>query len=122
MKTSLVELNSGQPWHLSCTVEQVGRDFLCHIHGGDWHVGAVALAQRDDDRLATGCLVVGIHKEEAIALYAAERLGAVCGTSVVCIAGIHFDGITKSEIAAISHTANSLADEAAGQLMGELRG
>lgn len=116
MRTKIVELESGAPWHLSCTVERVGRDLVCHVHGGDWHVGAVALAQLDGPEVSSNCLVVGIHKERVIAVHAASRLCEATGSSVVCVAGIHFDNLTKPEIADISRAASELADRAASEL------
>jgi hypothetical protein len=89
---------------------------VCHIHGGDWHVGAVALSQWRDDRAETGCLIVGIHKEEDIAVHAASYLCTAMRCSAVCIAGIHFDGITKNDIQDISRAANELAARAARHL------
>ncbi len=108
--------DSDAPWRISCTVTQVGRDYVCHIHGGDWHVGAVALSQWRDDRAETACLIVGIHKEEDIAVHAASYLCSVTRRSAVCIAGIHFDGITKNDIQDISRAASELAARAARHL------
>ncbi len=115
-KTPVFNAASGPPWDISCTVEQVGSDYVCHIHGGDWHVGAVALAQWRDDRAEAECLIVGIHKEKDIAVYAATQLCSATRRSAVCIAGIHFDGITKDDIQDISSAANQLAAHAARRL------
>jgi len=98
----LVELTSGPPWHLSCTVESIGPDGLCRIHGGDAHVGAVVLARG--------------HKEEPIATHAALVLCRARRWSVVCVAGIHFDEINRAQIEEISRTANELANRTAGAL------
>ena len=108
--------DSGKPWRISCTVTQVGRDYVCQIYGGEWHVGAVALSQWRDDRAETASLIVGIHKEEDIAVHAASFLCSATCRSVVCIAGIHFAGITKDDIQDISRAANELATRAARHL------
>jgi hypothetical protein len=112
----LFEGDSGPPWGLSCTVQRVGDDTICRIHGGDWHVGVVALAQWRDDGPQVDCLVVGPHKERAIAEHAADALCRATERPVVCIAGIHFDGISKGDIAVISRDANRLAERAAQHL------
>jgi len=112
----LVELTSGPPWHLSCTVESIGPDGLCRIHGGDAHVGAVVLAQWVDGRAVARPLVVRGHKEEPIATHAALVLCRARRWSVVCVAGIHFDEINRAQIEEISRTANELANRTAGAL------
>jgi hypothetical protein len=116
LNTALFDLSSGAPWHLSCAVERVGNDYWCHLHGGDWHLGAVALAQWGQDGVTTACLTVEGHREEAIAVHAAHRLCTAAGGNVVCVAGIHYDGINRSEIDDISRSANELASEAAKRL------
>ena len=120
-KPPVFDADSGAPWHISCTVNQVGSDYVCHIHGGDRHVGAVALSQWRGDRADTACLIVGIHKEEEIAVYAASQLCSATRRSAVCIAGIHFDGITKDDIQDISRAANELAARAAKRLTSRYR-
>ena len=79
-------------------------------------MGAVALAQWRDDRADAECLIVGIHKEKDIAVYAASQLCSATRRSAVCIAGIHFDGITKDDIQDISRAATELAAHAASRL------
>jgi hypothetical protein len=116
LSEALFQLRSGAPWHLSCAVAQIGKDYRCDIHGGDAHVGAVAMAQWGRDGVTTECLAIHGHKEEAIAVHAAHQLCAAGGGNVVCVAGIHYDGITKPEIEDISRTANELANEAAKRL------
>jgi hypothetical protein len=112
----IVSLDSGDPWHLSLVVERVGPDYLCRIHGGDRHIGAFALAQWKSGRAVTDCLVVGRHKERAIAVFAADELCRATHRSVGCVAGIHFDSITKSEIDEICRAARELSIRAATPL------
>ena len=45
-----LELRSDDSWNLVCSIETVGPDLLCRIHGGDKHIGAVALAEWKDRR------------------------------------------------------------------------
>ncbi|MCP4202532.1 MAG: hypothetical protein GY769_11430 [bacterium] len=71
-----IRLSSGLPWHLEFDVERIGNDYLCRIHGGDRHIGAVALSQVRSGRVVTECLTVARHKERDIAADAAHSLCA----------------------------------------------
>lgn len=104
---------SGPPWHLSCSVKQVGADYVCFLHGGDWHVGAVALSQHGSGRAITRSLVVGGHKEEEMAIEASHRLCRAGHSSVVVIAGIHFESLDKQEIEEITSSISRLTARAA---------
>jgi hypothetical protein len=112
----LIRLTSGDPWRIALSVSQVGPDFLCRIHGGDRHIGAVALSEWAADRPSTGCLSATGHKEQAIATDAAHRLCAATRRTVTCVAGIHFDALTRAEIDEISEAAYDLTARAAREL------
>jgi 2-iminoacetate synthase len=101
---------------LQLTVEPAGRDLLCRVHGGDAHVGSVALSEWHDGRAHTRCLSAEGHREEAIARHAAHTLCAAARRTVVCVAGIHFDGVSRPEIEALSADAYGLARAAAARL------
>lgn len=111
-----LRLTSEGPHALSLAVESAGRDLLCLVHGGDSHVGSVALSEWRDGRAYTRCLSAEGHREEAIARHAAHTLCAAAHRNVACVAGIHFDAISPAEIEAISAAAYSLARQAAGPL------
>jgi len=120
-----LRLTSDGPHVLSFKVERAGRDLLCHVRGGDTHVGSLALSEWRDGRARTRCLSAEGHREEAIARHAAHTLCAAARCSVACVAGIHFDAASPSEIEAISADAYSLARRAAetmrdGRLRAEL--
>ena len=102
---SPIRLNSGPPWHISTTVKQVGCDYICHLHGGDRHIGAVALSQWQDGRANASILTVASHKEGGLAIQCAHMLCKASQRSVVCVAGLHYDAVTKKEIAEILETA-----------------
>ena len=93
--------------------EAIGPDLLCRIHGGDTHVGAVALSEWQDGWAATDCLVAAGHREDKIAIHNAHQLCGASRRRVVCLCGIHFDGINKTEIDEISQSAFALARNAA---------
>lgn len=111
-----LRLDSDGPHALSFTVDRAGRDLLCRVHGGDAHVGSVALSEWRDGRVHTRCMSSEGHREEAIARHAAHTLCAAARCNVACVAGIHFDAISPAEIEAISAAAYSLARQAAGPL------
>ena len=73
-------------------------DYLCRIHGGDCHIGAVALAQWRSGRVTTQYLTVSGHEERGIVVYAAHKLGMASRRNVSCIGGIHFDVLTRAQI------------------------
>ena len=111
-----LQLNSDGPHALSFTVDRAGRDLLCLVHGGDSHVGSVALSEWRDGRAHTRCLSAEGHREEAIARHAAHTLCAAAHCNVACVAGIHFDAVSSAEIDTISAAAYALARQGAGIL------
>jgi 2-iminoacetate synthase len=104
---------------LSFTVEGAGDDLLCRVHGGEAHVGSLALSEWRDGRAHTRCLSAEGHREEAIARHAAHTLCAAARRNVACVAGIHFEGVSRAEIEAISADAYSLARQAGATIRDE---
>jgi len=89
-----------------------------HIGGGDAHVGAAALAGRTaGGKPYAETLCVAPHKEDRLALAAAEKLHAATGVNVCVTAGIHIDRITPTEISEVTRN----ADAALARLANELR-
>jgi 2-iminoacetate synthase len=113
---SETRLGSGPPWHLECDVERIGADYLCRIHGGDRHIGAVAVSQWGSGRATTEGHAAAGHKERPLALYAAHALCTASHRSVTCIAGIHFDALTRVQIDEIVRAAQGLVRQAARRL------
>jgi len=111
-----MKLSSGPPWNLHCDVEPVGGDYLCRIHGGDRHIGAVALSEWRSNRATTECLTASGHKEKGIATHAAHVLCSASRRRVSCVAGIHFDSLTRLDIETIVQTAHALTRQAAEHL------
>ena len=86
------------------SLEARGRDWVLTIGGGDTHVGAVAVVGalgQQGRHLHESLEVVPGHKEGPLALAAARKLAAATGRTCVCIAGIHQDDATASEIRGI---------------------
>ena len=111
-----IRLSSGPPWRLEYDVESIGTDYLCRIHGGDRHIGAVALSEWNSDRATTECLTASGHKEQGIAAHAAHSLCAASRRRVSCMAGIHFDSLSRIEIETIVQAVHALTRQAAEQL------
>lgn len=107
-----IRLTSDGPHSVTVTVERAGRDLLCMVHGGEEHVGSVALSEWREGRAHTRALSGEGHREEAIARHAAHTLCAAARRSVACVAGIHFDGISRGDIESISSAAYALARRA----------
>lgn len=98
---------------LTLRVLPLGRDLQAFLHGGEWHVGATALAAPDG---ATQLCELAAHREGPLAAMVARRLAVALGCAVGVSAGIHFPGITRAEIAAVERLAERLAGEALGAL------
>ena len=79
------------------------------------------MAHPQAGRIVTDCLTVAGHREGEIAIHAARSLCEATHRSVCCIAGIHFEGVSKVEIQQIVRAARSLTEEVAGELGRRLR-
>jgi 2-iminoacetate synthase len=111
-----MRLFSGPPWHLECHVQQIGDDHLCTIHGGDGHIGAVALSEWSGEKATTRCLTASGHRERGVAVHAAHTLCGVTRSRVSCIAGIHYESPSRDDIAEIVQAAHELTRRAAMRL------
>jgi 2-iminoacetate synthase len=111
-----MRLHSGSSWHLECHVRPIGGDYLCTIHGGDEHIGAVALSEWTDGKATTRCLTASGHRERGVAMHAAHRLCTVTHSRVSCIAGIHYESPSHDDIAEIVQAAHELTRRAATRL------
>ena len=90
-----------------------GRDVLAILTGGAGHAGAVALAAPGETTLVCERPA---HREGALAALVAERLSAALGCAVSVASGIHFEAITRQEIAAVEALAVRLVDECLSSL------
>ncbi len=97
-------------------VQRVGDDYLCRIHGGDRHIGAVALSQWRSGRATTECLTASGHKERGIAAHAAHTLCTATRHRVSCIAGVHYDSLSRTQIEEIVQIAHELTRQVAREL------
>jgi hypothetical protein len=91
------------------TIERVGPDLVCRLHGGAEHVGAVALGWWDGTTVRVSQLAAGSHKEGPLAVSVAEQLCRASRANVTCVAGIHYDGLSSAQIEAICEEAYALS-------------
>ncbi len=115
-QSECINLCSGAPWNISLVVERIGTDLLCRIHGGVEHVGAVAVGHWDGSQAHVEMLAVGRHKEGALVATAAHKLSRASKTTVVCVAGIHYDEIEKNQIDEILGEVDTLTADAVREL------
>lgn len=111
------ELSEGEgKFQVLAKVFELGPDCLVILWGGTRpHVGAVGMAQvraslRDPNQLAATSSVftfVG-HKEDVVAKYMSEELAKKLGRNTIVAAGIHWDGLTDSDIKAITELCQSI--------------
>ncbi len=85
-----------------------GRDLHAMLTGGDGHAGATALAAPGEATLVSERAG---HREGALAGLVAGRLSAGLGCAVSVSCGIHFEAITRQEIAAVEKLAARLVEE-----------
>ena len=113
---SQLEVGTGRT-RVRLTWRRHGKNLHVHIGGGGDHIGVVALAGRaDDGEPYAQTLRIPPHKEDRLALAAAEKLHAATGVSVCVTAGIHLEGITRAEIAEITQNAEVGIQQLAGML------
>ena len=95
-------------------VHRCGNDLALSVCGGSLHhVGAVALAQPEDDpvRQATVSVLCAYgHRDDEVARRVAKKLAGKLHCTVCASAGIHIDDASLEEITAIVHACDELAD------------
>ena len=84
-----------------------GGDCLVSVTGGDApHIGAAALCADGEIRR----LDRNGHREGELAAELAERAASKLGCCVCAVCGIHFDGISRAEIASVVAAGRDMAD------------
>jgi hypothetical protein len=96
---------------LEVRVIRAGGDAQCLLCGGEAHIGAVALAWSDGGGWRSRLLRLPGHREDEIALRMARTLAQSLGRAVCVGAGIHFDDITREEIAVVENLADELTEK-----------
>lgn len=96
----------------------IGKDLLICLQGGERpHIGCTVQAVphpsidgSDGVHASSSVLNLPGHRDEVPCRKLAERLCRAFGTVVVCMGGIHIDGITAEQIAEILEAADRLGD------------
>ena len=104
---------------VECRVLEMGNDLVVTLQGGDaGHVGSTAMALPRESLTGTGRSATTStlnrmgHKDDFLANPLAHALAARLDCAVVCVAGVHVDGATSAQIAAIQ----GVVDEAAQRI------
>jgi DNA-binding IclR family transcriptional regulator len=91
-------------------LERDGRDYVGILTGGAAHVGAGALAWRDQSGAVRARTIVRPgHREGGVARFMAVAVCDGSGRSCLVVAGIHLDRIRRSEIETILRNVRDLA-------------
>ena len=105
-------------YDLEALVQQIGRDLLVAIWGGEKpHIGAIAVAQprpslKDPAVTSATASVICLlgHKEDLLTKAVAETLAAALNTVVTVTAGIHWDNLTEPMIQKVIRHSQILVD------------
>lgn len=104
---------------VAITATPIGGDLLVAITGGRAHIGATAVGIRTGGPATASVITTPAHREDRVAAPAAEKLAKRLDRTVVVVAGIHYDGITKEEIEATLKLCDGLVEALAAELCGE---
>ena len=99
-------------------ISRIGDDYHIMVRGGREHIGCTVLAVprpslTGDGSISSTASVLNVtgHKDEQICRYLAESLCARKNAVVVCTGGVHFDNITRRQIAEVMEAARQIAAE-----------
>ncbi|WP_052339311.1 hypothetical protein [Gorillibacterium massiliense] len=98
------------PFQIQVRAEQVGRDYLFIVTGGEAHIGAVATAYLNGEGATTILSVVPGHREDQLVQELAERACLTLSCTATVVAGIHIEKATKEEIKLAVQTARNEMD------------
>ena len=116
-----ISLNAGKGrTKVSLSARWIGKDLIIYLFNGQGHLGAVAMADfcREEKRASSSVITRLGHRDDAIAVGAAQQLCRKLKRPVCTIAGIHLDAISQDEIAEIVRNCGLLVERLAGQLTG----
>lgn len=86
------------PLNIHMATSSMGNDWVFQISGGRAHIGAVAIAYPDGDRIHSESLSVPGHREEQLATEMARYAANELKQTVTVLMGIHVDHATKKDI------------------------
>ena len=100
---------------LELRVQHLGRDLQVILSGGAAHLGAEALAAPDKATEKPLFIMPG-PREDQLAPPKAPRMADVLKCVVCVSAGIHYDDISREEIAAVEDMADALTERCLADL------
>lgn len=110
---AIISLNRGNPEEENQVVMdlfRLGRDFLLVIGGGDSHIGALAVS--DKNRGSENFQYELIHHKEALVVEMAMKiLKDLLPGELLVVGGIHYNGISKEKIKEIVTHCQILLEE-----------
>lgn len=89
------------------TLYTMGRDYLLVVSGGETHIGALGCSENVRGAAPHFFTLVG-HREDAIVKQAVTRLSGIIKGELLVVCGIHYDQITREQIAAINSHSDML--------------
>ena len=95
---------------VSMSVNRIGEDLVVCLFNDAGHIGAVAVADynEQDNQVSVSVITRFGHREDALASDAARSICKAVRRPVCVIAGIHLDDITKEEISKILENCEKL--------------
>ena len=94
---------------ITAVLHRVGEDCAVVVAGGQKeHVGAVSLCSEEGE---TQTLVFPGHKEQFITGPWCDRIHAITGGAVSVAAGVHYDNLSKEEIAQVMAVTEELLEQ-----------
>ncbi|MDI6895789.1 hypothetical protein [Methanocella conradii] len=112
----LVKSNSAGRISVDLKAVEVGDGLLVVITGGNAHIGAAAVGINYGAMATSSVITVPGHREDRVVKDAAEKLAKELGRTVVVVAGIHYDKMSKEEICDALRLSGELVDALAGEL------
>jgi hypothetical protein len=91
----------------------LGNDIVIFLYNDNAHIGAVAVAEYDDDsrRTSTSLITRRGHKDDVVAQRVAYLVAKSTKKPACVIAGIHVDDITETEINEIIGNVENLTNK-----------
>lgn len=109
----VIELDSGR-LRIKFRFLSLGNDIICLVTGGESHLGASSISEcynrKDSHRATTSSISVKGHKEKVITEIISEKISKELRCNVLVVAGVHYDNITKEEIADILNICRNAAN------------
>jgi hypothetical protein len=112
----LVKSNSIGRISIELRAVEVGDGLLVAITGGKAHIGAAAVGISYGSLATSSVITVPGHRDDRVAKDAAEKLSKASGKTVVVVAGIHYNDMSREEIGDALRLCDELVEGLAGEI------